>query len=205
MVINYQFSDHKEASLLRDNGNLDHVQELMNEHLKQLRMSEFKGDRSVITLEAEDGDDQGANDAGLSEDEIKVHVSANLVTMKKVHSGLLLVTTMSVTFQASESRKYHRIPLETIKKVFFRHYRRIPTDRRSYFIDFVNTQQRQQVLLELKKLPLPACNFLQLADSDIQVLIDKVVGSWRSGKLSNFDDLMKLNILAGRTYNDLGQ
>jgi hypothetical protein len=79
------------------------------------------------------------------------------------------------------------------------------TEKRSYFMDFVDEFQRGRILAELKKMKLPKCRFFQSARGDIAPLLDKATDKWSSGRMSNFDYLMKLNKFAGRTYNDLGQ
>ena len=65
--------------------------------------------------------------------------------------------------------------------------------------------EEKSILEELKKFGLPNLVFLQTCDADAQPLLEKIKNKWQSGEISNFDYLMKLNLLAGRTYNDLSQ
>jgi hypothetical protein len=82
------------------------------------------------------------------------------------------------------------------------------TSRQSFFFDFADERHRARIITELNKLGPQAwrqLRFFQRKRSDINAKIDKFNNRWNSGKLSNFDYLMELNKLAGRTYNDLGQ
>jgi hypothetical protein len=182
------------------------------EHLRKRRLSEFKGDHSVITLCGDDAEQDEADQGIAADDAIILKVDANLVTIKKVHTGVLLLTKTWLLFQATESPKHRRIALGEIADIYVRFYlltntsiEIFTTNRRSYFIDFIDEEQRMKILIELKNMKLLKCQFLQMSDRDLEPIINRVTNRWRRRKISNFDYLMQLNKLSGRTYNDLGQ
>lgn len=203
---NYSFNDHKDASLLRDLGNLDDAQKQYQAHLKQLVMTEFAGDQSVVQM---GGDEIEAENQMGREDDVKLKASAKLVTMKRVYAGNFFMTKLFLIFE-SES-KYLRIPLQSITHVFMRKYLlmntslEIFTDKKaSHFLDFVGGQ-RDQVLKQLRLSQMPNLKFIQMYESDINKLISEQTNKWVNGKISNFEYLMKLNFYAGRSYHDLAQ
>jgi hypothetical protein len=217
LLTNYKFKDHKDASSRRDNGCIDAGRDSYADHVKETRISEFKGDQAVIAIRDDADDVDEANDETdqgivLHGDNIILKVDANLVTIKRVHPGVLIVTKAYLIFQGMKSSKHRRIDLTTIRSILLRHYlltdtsfEVFTTNHRSYFVDFVDESQRRTVLTELKGMALPNCTFLQMEASDIEPLLNKANQQWMDGSLSNFDYLMKVNRLAGRTYNDLGQ
>jgi hypothetical protein len=211
LVTNYKFTDHKDASLLRDNGNAERAHEMYLEHLKELRMSEFRGDQSVITVGG-DVDEQEDGSQDFVGETITLKVDANWVTMKRVHPGVLLLTRAYLIFQASNSPKHRQIDLSEITAIYTRRYLLTDTSievfvisGRSYFIDFVDCTQRAQMLAQLKTMKLLRCHFLQMDELDNAPLVARATKRWLNRKMSNFDYLMAINKLAGRTYNDLGQ
>ena len=227
-VINHNFSDHKDASLLRDLGKVEDAQNLYNEHLKRIRLSEFTGNHSLITIGV-DHDEENKYDlheqgGGSTTDEMMMPIissatdnivlkaDANRITMKKVYKGIFLFTNTFLTFNCSDSaKKSVSVPLVSITHIFTRRYLLMDSaievftsSLKSYMFDFP-AGQRHKILEELKKFGLPNLIFLQTCDADAQPLLEKIKNKWQSGEISNFDYLMKLNLLAGRTYNDLSQ
>jgi hypothetical protein len=61
------------------------------------------------------------------------------------------------------------------------------------------------MLTELKCMKLLQCEFLQMDQDASEALIATATNRWLKRKVSNFNYLIELNKLAGRTYNDLGQ
>lgn len=207
---NFNFDDHKAAAILRDEGSQEEAAQKYNEHLKELRISTFNGDTSVIQMgnielnkEEELGNQIGRND------EVTLSVAAKLVTMKQLYSGDVMITKHYLIFEGGS--KYKRIPLTKIKHIFLRHYLLLnssieifTTDNHSYFFDFAR-EQRTQVLNQIKNAGLPNIEFIQTSRNSTRNQIKKYTEMWQNGVLSNFDYLMLMNIYAGRTYNDLSQ
>ncbi|KAJ2449986.1 hypothetical protein EV183_004577 [Coemansia sp. RSA 2336] len=104
--------------------------------------------------------------------------------------------------------------LSDIQQVHFRRYMMRSSaleiffrDRTSVLLNFAAKKTLMQLVWKLTSLPAVNC---QLALSDIRpppVLLRrlKLTEHWQRGELSNFDYLMGLNTVAGRSYNDLSQ
>ncbi|KAJ3435342.1 beige/beach-related [Anaeramoeba flamelloides] len=77
----------------------------------------------------------------------------------------------------------------------------------NYFFNIIDKKTDSSLLLNIIKktasLINPTKNWqLNTSVSEKLLIFQR---SWRNGKISNFDYLMKLNTLSGRTYNDLNQ
>ena len=212
---NFLFNDHKDASLLRDEGKHDEAIAKYNEHLKKLRISAFEGNESIIQMGAiiPENDTDGTNNIESqlgNDDEVVLNAFAKLVTMKRLYSGTLMLTKQFLIFEGEG--KYKRISFSSIKSVYLRRYILLDTSLeiytynfRSFFFDFSSTQQRNLVISQLKYSKLPKIEFIQTTAKDIQKEVKRYTDDWVKGKMSNFAYLMTLNILSGRTYNDLSQ
>ena len=210
LIENFSYTDHKDASILRDEGSLEEANQKYEEHLKQLRMSNFKGDTSVVQMGSVqiDKEEDVENQLGQN-DEVTLSVAAKLVTMKQIYTGNLMMTKQYLIFESST--KYKRIKLSTIKHVFLRKFLLLDTsieifttDYHSFFFDFA-LGQRSKVISQLKNSKLPNISYIQTSFNDIKNELKKFTKKWQNGNLSNFDYLMLLNIMSGRTYNDTSQ
>lgn len=81
---------------------------------------------------------------------------------------------------------------------------------RNFFVDFGHTKENARLRNEFARALMtaaPATAFKQVPTMSSQRLVyeHKVQDKWLEGKISNFDYLMALNTLAGRSYNDLCQ
>jgi len=211
MKINKKFKDHKDASLLRDVGNVQNVQALYQDHLKKNRISSFGSDSSFVFSVLDD--EEPINDINQNDENLGVimKIEAKLVTISRVYSGSLLITRDSIIFDSIEQSKYVKIENSKITHIFFRRYLLLDTSieifsksKKSVFFDLVEGQRMPFVKL-LKKLSLPSISFLQMNSSDIIQLVQTATEKWCSGEMNNFDYLMSLNLYSGRTYNDLSQ
>ena len=216
MLENFKFNDHKEASLLRDVGNPRNATEEYKQHLKKMRITNFTGNNPVLTLmtdiEESEADSKENDKTRRRNDDIILTVDAKHVTMKDVSSGTFMLTNKNVIF---DSDKYIEINLDTLTAIFLRRYLLFDTsieiftsDHRSYFFDFVEGQ-RDKVMFELvkmkKKGSMTNLKFIQDSEKSINNLIASIQDKWIDGRISNFEYLMTLNMIAGRTYNDLSQ
>ncbi|OHS93003.1 Beige/BEACH domain containing protein [Tritrichomonas foetus] len=206
MTENFNFNDHKDASLMREAGNPSNAAEEYQSHLKQLRITDFAGDKTVLALF--DTNEIDESEKRRINNDVIIALDAKLVTLKSVTSGTFLLTNDMVIF---DSPKYIEIELDTIRSIFLRRYLLMDTsieifatNHLSYFFDFVEGQ-RDQLIKEFVKLKLKNMIFIQKTYDCINPLLSKTQKQWMDGKMSNFEYLMSINTFAGRTYNDLAQ
>ena len=204
MKTNYKYTDHKDASILRDVGNANEARELIEKQYAKSKMLNFQGDAAIFAA-----DKQNLRSSNTLNDNIILKCDSRNVTMKDVKTGKLSITKTYIAFDSSDS--FIQINLESITKIFLRRYllqdsaiEIFVVDKKSFFFDFPG-DQRKLVLEELKIRNLPNIKFLQMTHEDIIPLLNSTTQKWQSRKLTNFEYLMKLNCYAGRTYNDLSQ
>ena len=225
-VVNYSFNDHKDASLLRDAGEIDDAQKIYENHLKKIRLSQFAGEPSFITVDDSNdilGEDNKEYDkyaydisTKSDSDNIILKADANRITMKKVYKGTVVLSKASMSFHCIDSNKKSVVlPLSIITHLFTRRYLLMDTAfeifttaKRAYMFNFVTNDDRQKVILEIKKISsmyLPNLKFIQTCERDAIPCLESLRKLWSEGNISNFDYLLQLNLFAGRTYNDLSQ
>lgn len=73
---------------------------------------------------------------------------------------------------------------------------------KTMLLAFDSTRERNAVHSELLQLDLP--NLVDPGEAEAEKL-KQVTASWKQGEITNFEYLMELNKLAGRTFNDLMQ
>lgn len=225
MKENFAFTNHSDASLLRDTSNrVDNELGINGENnnndddenyksiMKKLRITDFIGDRTVETLfqDSELGEiNKNENVVQLQSDDIIIKVDAKHITMKDVNSGSFMLTSELLIFDSPS--KYLDVSLDEVVYVFKRRYLAQDTSleiftnmHRAYFFEFVG-DQRDQIIHELLRINPKNLKFVQDTDDSIKRLIEKTQRVWQDGKMSNFDYLMAINMFSGRTYNDLGQ
>ena len=145
----------------------------------------------------------------INSDSIIDRFEANLVTIKKSYKGDVILTPTKLYFDSKKPVKHVEIELSSIKYILQRQINltqtafEIFTSNMSYFIDVKDYEQRATILNKLKRL-LPS-KFVHVKDKDIQTLLQKKTQQWIEGSLTNFSYLMLINILSGRSFNDLNQ
>jgi len=78
-------------------------------------------------------------------------------------------------------------------------------DSTNYFLNFANGTERNQVLRAiLQQRPRHLRYTGEKTPGDV-LRKSKLTEKWQKRQISNFDYLMALNTIAGRTYNDLTQ
>uniref|UniRef100_A0A672QFP5 Neurobeachin-like protein 2 n=1 Tax=Sinocyclocheilus grahami TaxID=75366 RepID=A0A672QFP5_SINGR len=218
LVRNYNFDPHREASALRDN--LGKIYTLKNESLlleavKQVKVSDLEDD----ILELLEEDPASANQADCEEagqkEKLVISEDCELVTVVDVYPGRLELTTQHIYFYDSSTEKEEGVgqdfkwPLSQIREIHLRRYnlRRSALeifliDQTNYFLNF-KKEVRNKVysrMLLLRSLSLHATHSPQEL-----LKASGLTQKWVNREISNFDYLMQLNTIAGRTYNDLAQ
>ncbi|NXT30836.1 NBEL2 protein, partial [Pelecanoides urinatrix] len=224
LVPNLNFDQHLEASALRDNLGADHLhnpaESLPLAMAKEAKVSELEDDQlaeedlPVLDNQAEPKEQNQREKLVVSED-------CELITTVAVVPGRLEVTTQHVYFYDGSSEKEEteggigydfKRPLSHLREVHLRRYnlRRSALelffiDQANYFLNFKKKVVRNKVYSCILGLRPP--NQICFGSRSPQELLKDsgLTQKWVLREISNFEYLMQLNTIAGRTYNDLSQ
>ncbi|KAK7507554.1 hypothetical protein BaRGS_00001489, partial [Batillaria attramentaria] len=216
MIQNYNFDPHLEASQQRDNMGGPTEEELAAEKIRvakeALVSKENMGDDalgdeewSVISASS------AASEEYTGKEKLVISEDVELVTLVDVIKGRLEITTTHVYFFDCSSIKEEggedfKWSLSQLREIHFRRYnlRRSALevfliDQTNYFMNFPRKHMRNKVFGRILSLRPPNLSYYGTR-SPAELL--KASGLTQ---ISNFDYLMQLNTIAGRTYNDLSQ
>ena len=148
----------------------------------------------------------------------KVHLKILAVNVSLVDQieGTLYVTDYDVIFQGFKSQDSQQFTLHNVKFILPRRYLLrengieiwIMKTQKSYLFIFENEKRRNKVLgLLCKVCPRvrQQYKFRDIVEPGKIVKIRKLTQQWQLREISNFDYLMELNIVGGRSYNDITQ
>ncbi|KAG9335568.1 hypothetical protein JZ751_004472 [Albula glossodonta] len=220
LVRNYNFDLHREASALRDNLGVQQqqvcAQSLLLEAVKQVKVSDLEEDM----LELPEDDPGGGNNLGESEEagqkeKLVLWEDCELVTVVDVTPGRLELTTHHIYFYDSSTEKEEGVgndfkwPLSQIREIHLRRYnlRRSALeifliDQTNYFLNF-KKEARNKVYSRI--LLLRSLSLYGTRSPQELLKASGLTQKWVNREISNFDYLIQLNTIAGRTYNDLAQ
>uniref|UniRef100_A0AAY4EYE6 Neurobeachin-like protein 2 n=1 Tax=Denticeps clupeoides TaxID=299321 RepID=A0AAY4EYE6_9TELE len=219
LVRNYNFDLHCEASALRDNfGKMPHVTiatlqpvftravSFITTFLISAHICHQCDHPNSVLADPED--------AGQKEKMVLLE-DCELVTVVAVYPGRLELTTQHIYFYDNSTEKEEGVgqdfkwPLSQIREVHLRRYnlRRSALeifliDQTNYFLNFTK-EARNKVysrLLLLRSLTLHGTRSPQEL-----LKASGLTQKWVNREMSNFDYLIQLNTIAGRTYNNLAQ
>jgi hypothetical protein len=190
---NRHFTLHKDASLRRDEPD-----------------SETAFQKYRLFLDTHGG--EASPDEELSQlHEIDHDFStvADLITLEKPYSGTFYLSKREVCFNDSETKSVV-FALADVEMVLWRTYLHIDSgiefflfSGRSYFL-FFPKRDRAKILRKIHRTHgLTSLKLLQQKPS--RSYVTAFTERWRTGQLSNYEYLMRLNLLAGRSFNDLSQ
>ena len=104
------------------------------------------------------------------------------------------------------------LPIQAVREVHARRYllrhtalELNVTHRGSFFLNFDTASIRATVCKTVKRLRPPALRYMWVRPPAQEARVGPWTELWRLGRMTNFDYLMVLNSIAGRTYNDLSQ
>lgn len=120
-----------------------------------------------------------------------------------------VVTQKHMKLHFTDKKKYY--PLSSIVHLFFRKRFQKPDSievffdtGKSYFIFFPYLNSLD-VLQKLSELQLPNIKTLQTKPFQAFFQSSQMTNSWLENRVSNFEYLMHLNVMSGRSFNDLTQ
>ena len=149
-----------------------------------------------------------------------IRSKCTLITATSIANGEFLVTDKYIYFfdcsPATSHANDFKYALSWLLSISLRRHNLRPTaleffliDQRNFLLNF-NRQTRREIYQTLISLKLPSLrsipsNFIPIISPQEAFRESHVTEQWIARKISNFDYLMMLNTMAGRTYNDLNQ
>ncbi|XP_036671789.3 neurobeachin-like protein 1 isoform X2 [Drosophila suzukii] len=212
---------HENAANLRDNATSAYDPKEISEFdstIKNAVVRDFLADDESSQLEEELRqliDTQAQQDVAL--EKLVMSQDCELITLMTKVKGRIEVNQSVFTFvdlspPTDDGSKYDfRFSTNKIREVHLRKYnlRRSAleiflVDQTSYFLNFT-TKTRNKVFTKIVGLPLP--NILYGSGRSPAELLraSGLTQRWINREISNFEYLMYLNTIAGRSYNDLSQ
>ncbi|CAF3646804.1 unnamed protein product [Adineta steineri] len=224
LIENDRFNKHEESSRLRDNLRIDISTDVDRDNTKEISKNEQKDDlygsdeHELLNISNE-------TQSFLSENKEKILLGTkcSLITVTSITDGEFIITDKNIYFFDSTRLKTcqndFKYPLLWLQDVYLRRYNLRPTALEFFLINqtnfllnfdknFPNSDKkiRRQIIQKLISLKLPSMKNIFQAITPQEILKEsKITEKWLTREMSNFDYLMMLNTIAGRTYNDLNQ
>ncbi|CAN9498147.1 unnamed protein product [Ophioblennius macclurei] len=220
LVRNYNFDPHQEASALRDNLGVHqqrvNPESLLLEAVKQVKVSDLEDD--ILELPEEDptaaNNQAEAEEAGQKE-KLVLWEECELVTVVDVVPGRLELTTQHIYFYDSSQEKEEGVghdfkwPLSQIREVHLRRYNLRRSALEIFLIDqtnyFLNFKKEARNKVYSRMLLLRSLSLYGTRSPQELLKASGLTQKWVNREISNFNYLMQLNTIAGRTYNNLAQ
>ncbi|CAH0384949.1 unnamed protein product [Bemisia tabaci] len=228
---NYEFNPHTDASNLRDNtvlllagwqsrkssGDVPLSLNISQAAVRRGADDSEHADEDLISLPQQDADAEFDVGEDTGKEKLLMSQECELVTLMHVVKGRLDISTMNLYFhdlspvREDIDRHDFKWSLSKLREVFLRRYnlRRSAlefflTDQTNYFLNFT-PKIRNRVVSRLLSLRPPNLSYHSTRPPSDLLRISGLTQKWVNREISNFDYLMQLNTIAGRTYNDLSQ
>ena len=200
--INHNFTLHADASSLRDNS--------LEEPTEQKE--------KTIYVE-----NQGPTDTDEPNNRLNtLQIDCRLITATLFIKGTLFLGNNLVAFESSSAtnsvgqdvkvQKIIEIGIDQVSFILKRRYLHIDNSaelftlqNKSYFFTFQNENTRMKFMKQVKAMKPQNLKFIQFKDAIKFYHEMNLQKRWMSGEVSNFEYIMWLNILAGRSIHDLSQ
>uniref|UniRef100_A0A4W5JWV2 Neurobeachin-like protein 2 n=1 Tax=Hucho hucho TaxID=62062 RepID=A0A4W5JWV2_9TELE len=213
LVPNYNYEDHRQASALRDNLGVQQQrvtsETLLLEAVKQVKVSDLEDD--ILELPE---DDPAVEEAGQKE-KLVLWEDCELVTQVDVSPGRLELTTQHIYFYDTSTEKEEGVgqdfkwPLSQIREIHLRRYNLRRSALEIFLIDqtnyFLNFKKEVRNKVYSRMLLLRSLSLYGTRSPQELLKASGLTQKWVNREMTNFDYLIQLNTIAGRTYNDLSQ
>uniref|UniRef100_A0A8D2LC14 Neurobeachin-like protein 2 n=1 Tax=Varanus komodoensis TaxID=61221 RepID=A0A8D2LC14_VARKO len=220
LVQNYNFNSHQEASALRDNLGVQQAppssEALLLEAVKQVKVSDVEDD--VLELPEEEpaaGANMDEKEEQSQKEKLVLSEDCELITIMNIIPGRLELTTQHIYFYDGSLEKEEGIgfdfkwALSQIREIHLRRYNLRRSALEIFFIDqtnyFLNFKKEARNKVYSRILSLCSANISGTRSPQELFKASGLTQKWVNREMSNFDYLMQLNTMAGRTYNDLAQ
>ncbi len=196
---------------------------LTEEDLKAIAKEQMVTAASAAGAAEEEGGGDvkaGGGGAGVPVERLVMAEDCELVTLMSVVKGKMEVTTAHAYFfdtspyKEGVDRHDFRFPLSSLREMHLRRFnlRRsgiefFLVDQTNYFLNFASTRLRNRVFSRLSGMRLPSLvSYGSSRSSPAELLkASGLTQRWCNREISNFEYLMHLNTIAGRSFNDLSQ
>lgn len=214
---------HTAAANLRDNTTITSETRRLSSELGSTItpavIRDILTEDEVVLLEEEMRTTAEPQHQELPAEKIVISQECDLIIMMTKVRGRLEVTSrlfnfvdLSATSATDDGVRYNfRFPMSQIKEVHLRKYnlRRSAlevflVDQTSYFINFT-TKVRNKVFAKILGLQPPNIQYGSGRSPSELLKASGLTEKWVNREISNFEYLMHLNTIAGRSYNDLSQ
>ncbi|CAF1437243.1 unnamed protein product [Rotaria magnacalcarata] len=220
------FSNHEESSRLRDNLSIITIyQTQQNTSNKTLKIEQKRNrvdEHELFYV---------SNESKLyfleEKENILIGTKCSLITSTSIADGEFIITDRFIYFfdltLSKSCQNNFKYPLSWLQDILLRRYNLRPTaleffliNQTNFLLNFdknlANYDKKicRKIIEKLMSFKLPSTTslFSSLGTTMIPPEIlkqSKITQKWLTHELSNFDYLMMLNTIAGRTYNDLNQ
>ena len=217
MCRNFNFDNHMKASLVRDTGNEKNAEEYIKNYQNLLAKQYKEKNPNALFDVIEDKEasqnirrESMCNSKITMKQQCIIELPCEFIKVQKVTSGTFVLLTKVIMLTKSE-KKTIIIHLHDITNIYLRTRFHHPTAieiftrlGKSYFINFPNIKALP-LLKNLKSVNLPKNISIQSSDFRTYFMNSKFTDDWINHRISNFEYLMKLNIMSGRSFNDCSQ
>ncbi|KAK8770711.1 hypothetical protein V5799_012829 [Amblyomma americanum] len=223
LTLNHNFDSHYQASCLRDNQGIltnqstSWLPPISAEARAMLQKEDFVAEEDIQALQGQVQDLEHP-EGTIDKKKPVIEEDCELVTLMKVVKGRFEVTATQIYFidlspvREEGERHDFTYPLHMLREVHLRRYnlRRSAlefflVDQTNFFLNFT-TKTRNKIFGRVVALHPPNLLYSSGTRSPAELLrASGLTQRWVNREISNFEYLMHLNTIAGRTYNDLSQ
>ena len=203
-----QFDKHITASLSRDVSDKRKVERILSTIVKN------EHQQSKIPLFIDSGNEyknKTSNNAIIIKSNNKDTLECKIVTIKWEKNALIKFDSKCIIITITFENKTIVIPYSNIHSIMYAYkhqkYKGIQIftlNRKSYFVIFQNNLFRT-LILRVHYMQIIDSSRLQNENPKSFLASLKFTDRWLEGKITNFEYLMCLNILSGRSFNDSSQ
>jgi len=230
LVPNPRFEPHLDASAQRDNvkplgnpaGNIIDLQiskDMVVSSPKEEDDHDLTEDDLKAIAKEQMDTNQETDDTDMAESEkFLMSEQCELVTMMSVVRGRFELTSNYIYFfdgqpiKEGEERHDARWSVTSLREVYLRRFNLKKSaleffllDHTNFFINFPSFKKRNKVYLKIWSLKLPNLVYHGTRSPKDLLKASGLTAKWVNREISNFEYLMHLNTIAGRSYNDLSQ
>ncbi|RUS76849.1 hypothetical protein EGW08_015382, partial [Elysia chlorotica] len=224
LMQNYNFDSHVNASRLRDNmGVIDTDKSIRLQEMETMKKAlvshedmadDSLGDEEWSAISASSAIQQ---EEYAGKEKLVISSDCQLITVIDEVKGRLEVTTTHVYFfdcnpRREEDGEDFKWSLSRLREIHFRRYNLRRTalemffiDQTNYFINFPDKTLRNKVYSSILSMRPPNLIYKGQRSSGDLLRASGLTQKWVNREISNFEYLMQLNTIAGRSYNDLSQ